>query len=34
MATQHFSLIVHEEYRSFQQSFPLFDNMTVRWEFI
>jgi len=30
MATQHFSLIIHEEYRSFQQSFPLFDNMSVR----
>lgn len=30
MATQHFSLIIHEEYRSFQESFQLFDNMTAR----
>lgn len=30
VATQHFSLIIHEDYRTFQQSFQLFDNMTAR----
>jgi hypothetical protein len=30
MATQHFSLIIYEEYKIFQDNFPLFDNMTVR----
>lgn len=30
VAIQHFSLIIHEEYSSFQQSSPLFDNMTER----
>jgi hypothetical protein len=30
MATQHFLLVIYEDYTSFQQSFPPFDNMTRR----
>jgi hypothetical protein len=30
-ATQHFSLIIYEEYQRFQLNFPPFDNMTLRY---
>jgi hypothetical protein len=33
MATQHFLVVIYEEYQRFQHNFPRFENMTLRWVF-